>query len=77
MSYETHSGFGGHVEMGHGVDGTATVGRRRHFLKCRPPDTAPAMSPLVEFHGRVEFRDATDRNFVGRVLYPSNRAWLE
>jgi len=25
---------------------------------------------------RVELRYATDRNFVGRVLYPSNRAWL-
>ena len=39
------------------------------------------MSPLVDLQHiwpdlRVELRYATDRNFVGRVLYPSNRAWL-
>lgn len=39
------------------------------------------MSSLVELQRiipglRVELRYATDRNFVGRVLYLSNRAWL-
>ena len=45
------------------------------------PDTVHAMSPLVELQSflpglLVELRYATPRNFVGKVLYPSNRAWL-
>jgi len=81
MAYETHSGFRGHVEVGHGANGAATVRRSRHFLKRRPSDTVFGMSSLVELQRiipglRVELRYATDRNFVGRVLYPSNRAWL-
>ena len=39
------------------------------------------MAPLVELQRilpvlRVELRYATDRNFLGRILYPSNRACL-